>query len=308
MTNFKSLDVLDPAGKKSGSVKLPNNLFAVETNVSLIHQVVVAQLAAARQGTHSTKTRGEVSGGGKKPWRQKGTGRARQGSIRAPQWTGGGVVHGPQPRSYAQRTPKKMISGAILGALSDRVRESKLFVVESLVTGDKPSTKAALTALSAIGEVAKSLVVLDREDELSWLSVRNLPEVHVIAVDQLNAYDIVNAEQIIFTKTALEMFIAAKSYSENETAAKAPKTVKKAAVKADSVENQPYGADSFQGENPPAEFEIKGKIKSQKYYTSEDSGYGRVVAEVWFRTAEAAVAAGFVSASNKAEKTEENSK
>ena len=179
MNETKTIDVLDVKGKKAGSAELPGDLFDVNTNIPLIHQVVVAQLAAARQGTHATKTRGQVSGGGKKPWRQKGTGRARQGSTRAPQWVGGGTVHGPQPRSYAQRTPKKMVAAALRGALSDMARDNRIFVVTSLVDGDKPSTKQAKVVLSGVAELRKVLVVLDRSDEIDWLSVRNLSEVHL---------------------------------------------------------------------------------------------------------------------------------
>ena len=174
----------------------------MQTNVPLIHQVVVAQQAAARQGTHSTKTRGDVSGGGAKPWRQKGTGRARQGSRRSPQWAGGGVAHGPHPRSYAQRTPKKMIAAALRGALSDRARDGRVHVVERIVTGETPSTKAALLSLAAIGS-AKLLVVLDRDEDVAWLSLRNVAAVHALAVDQLNAYDVLVSDDVVFTTAAL---------------------------------------------------------------------------------------------------------
>ncbi len=189
------------------SAELPAELFDVQTNVPLIHQVVVAQQAAARQGTHSTKTRGEVRGGGAKPWRQKGTGRARQGSRRAPQWTGGGVVHGPTPHGYAQRTPKKMVAAALRGLLSDRAREGAIHVVDSFVTGEKPSTKAALQALETV-EGRRVLVVLKRDEELAWLSLRNVASIHVLAVDQLNAYDVVVADDVVFSAAALEAFVA----------------------------------------------------------------------------------------------------
>ena len=208
MSESWKVDVLGADGKQAGSAELPAELFDVTTNVPLIHQVVVAQQAAARQGTHSTKTRGEVSGGGAKPWRQKGTGRARQGSRRAPQWTGGGVVHGPQPRSYAQRTPKKMIQAALRGALSDRAREGLVFVVDQFGIGDTPSTRQAAIRLAAVGDFTRYLVVLDRKDETSWLSLRNLPGVHVLAVDQLNAYDVVVSDAVVFTTAALEAFVA----------------------------------------------------------------------------------------------------
>jgi len=189
------------------NVDLPAEVFGVEVNVPLIHQVVVAQLAAARQGSHKTKTRGEVAGGGSKPYKQKGTGRARQGSIRAPQFAGGGVVHGPQPRSYAQRTPKKMKAAALRGALSDRAAHGRVHVVDALVSGDAPSTKAALAALASVSERTKPLVVLTRDDEVSWKSLRNLAHVHVLAADQLNAYDVLCADDVIFTEAALDSWL-----------------------------------------------------------------------------------------------------
>ncbi len=204
MSETRTVNVL---GTKSAKAELPAELFDVQTNVPLIHQVVVAQQAAARQGTHATKTRGDVAGGGAKPWRQKGTGRARQGSRRAPQWTGGGVVHGPQPRSYAQRTPKKMIAAALRGALSDRAREGRIHVVESIVTGETPSTRAALKALAEVGS-SKLLVVLDRDEDVAWLSLRNVPTVHALAVDQLNAYDVLVSDDVVFTTAALAAFVA----------------------------------------------------------------------------------------------------
>ncbi|NEM91219.1 50S ribosomal protein L4 [Galbitalea soli] len=213
-----SLDVVDVQGKKSGSVELPENLFDVQTNVPLIHQVVVAQLAAARQGTHNTLRRGEVSGAGRKPFKQKGTGRARQGSIRAPQMTGGGIVHGPHPRDYSQRTPKKMIAAALLGALSDRARGDRLHVVESLALGDAPSTKAVVALLDGIATSKHVLIVLDRDDALSQKSVRNIASVHVLTWDQLNAYDVLVSDDIVFTKSAFDAFVAAKTKKEEVSA------------------------------------------------------------------------------------------
>jgi len=192
---------------KTVAADLPAEIFDVQVNVPLIHQVVVAQLAAARQGTHSTKTRGEVRGGGRKPYRQKGTGRARQGSTRAPQFAGGGVVHGPQPRDYAQRTPKKMKAAALRGALSDRARHDRVHVVESLVTGSAPSTKDALALLAGLTDRPNLLVVLDRSDLVSLKSVRNLEGVHVLAADQLNTYDVLCSDDVVFTKAALEAFV-----------------------------------------------------------------------------------------------------
>jgi large subunit ribosomal protein L4 len=203
-----TLDVLDAQGTKSGSIDLPAEIFDVNANLALMHQVVVAQQAAARQGTHDTKSRGEVSGGGAKPYRQKGTGRARQGSIRAPQFAGGGVVHGPTPRHYDQRTPKKMKAAALRGALSDRARGGRLHVVESLVEGDRPSTKSARAALQRLTNRPRILVVVDRSDELTWLSLRNMPEVHLLPADQLNTYDVLTCDDVVFTKPAYDAFVA----------------------------------------------------------------------------------------------------
>jgi large subunit ribosomal protein L4 len=215
-----SIDVLDVKGKKSGSVELPENLFDVQTNVPLIHQVVVAQLAAARQGTHNTLRRGEVSGAGRKPFKQKGTGRARQGSIRAPQMTGGGIVHGPHPRDYSQRTPKKMIAAALLGALSDRARGDRLHVVDSLALGETPSTKSVVELLDGIASSKHVLVVLENDDAVSRKSVRNLATVHVLNFDQLNAYDVLVSDDIVFTKAAFDAFVSSKSSSKAEISEK----------------------------------------------------------------------------------------
>ncbi|BBY73363.1 50S ribosomal protein L4 [Mycolicibacterium parafortuitum] len=221
--NNREIPVLTPAGKKDGSVSLPAALFDVEPNIALMHQVVNAQLAAKRQGTHSTKTRGEVSGGGKKPYRQKGTGRARQGSTRAPQFTGGGIVHGPQPRDYSQRTPKKMIAAALRGALSDRARNDRIHAITEVVEGQTPSTKSAkafLSTLLADREVEKNrvLVVIGRADETSALSVRNLAGVHVISPDQLNTYDVLKADDVVFSVEALNAYIAANTKTEEVSA------------------------------------------------------------------------------------------
>lgn len=202
-----SVEIKTPEGTTDGSVDLPAEIFDVQANIALMHQVVVAQQAAARQGTHSTKTRGEVRGGGKKPYRQKGTGRARQGSTRAPQFAGGGVVHGPQPRDYTQRTPKKMKAAALRGALSDRARAGLVHVVSTLVDGEKPSTKDARKVLESVSEARNLLVVLTREDETNWLSVRNLSNVHVIAPDQLNTYDVLVNDDVVFTKDAFTAFL-----------------------------------------------------------------------------------------------------
>jgi large subunit ribosomal protein L4 len=213
-----ALDVLKSDGKKAGSVELPAALFDVKTNIPLIHQVVVAQLAAARQGTHSTKRRGEVSGAGRKPFKQKGTGNARQGSIRAPHMTGGGIVHGPKPRDYSQRTPKKMVAAALLGALSDRVRGDRLHIVDSFAIEGAPSTKAAAAVLAALAPTKKVLVVIERDDEISIKSVRNLAYVHVLSYDQLNAYDVLVSDDIVFTKAAYDAFVASKAPTEEVSA------------------------------------------------------------------------------------------
>src|SRR3954451_2275106 len=199
-------------------VDLPAEIFDVQTNVPLLHQVVVAQLAAARQGTHKTKTRAEVSGAGRKPFKQKGTGRARQGSIRAPHMTGGGVVHGPTPRDYSQRTPKKMKAAALRGALSDRARNGRIHVIAELVAGTKPSAKEALASLRAVSERKNLLVVIERANDVAALSVRNLADVHVLYADQLNTYDVLVSDDVVFTKAAFEAFVADKVAKNEEDA------------------------------------------------------------------------------------------
>lgn len=209
-----TVDILSASGEKAGSAELPAELFDVELNIPLIHQVVVAQQAAARRGTAATKTRGNVRGGGRKPYRQKGTGRARQGSIRAPQYAGGGIVHGPQPRSYDQRTPKKMKAAALRSALSDRARHDRIHVVEAFIEGDTPSTKAALGLLTKVAEDRRALIVLSRGDEVATKSLRNLPQTHILPVDQLNTYDVMVADDVVFTESALKTFIGSDSEEE----------------------------------------------------------------------------------------------
>ena len=206
MSNLK-LDVLTAEGKTNGSVELPAEIFDAEVSIALMHQVVNAQLAAARQGTHSTKTRGEVRGGGRKPFRQKGTGRARQGSIRAPHYTGGGVVHGPKPRDYSQRTPKKMIKAALFGALSDRARNERIHVIEELVAGQTPSTKSAKAFIERLTDRKTVLLVVGREDLNARRSANNLPNVHIPDTGQLNTYDVRNADDVVFSVEALHSFI-----------------------------------------------------------------------------------------------------
>jgi large subunit ribosomal protein L4 len=220
-----SVDVIGADGTPTGSVELPEDIFDVQANIPLMHQVVVAQLAAARQGTHKAKTRGEVSGGGRKPYKQKGTGRARQGSIRAPQFTGGGVVHGPQPRDYSQRTPKKMKAAALRGALSDRARDGRVRVVETFVDGDTPRTKEALRVLRALTASDKVLVVLGRTDEVSWLSLRNVPTVHLLAADQLNTYDVLVADEVVFTAEGLDEFLGGRAVALADVQAEAATAV-----------------------------------------------------------------------------------
>lgn len=205
------IDVKTPDGKVEGSVELPAELFDAPANIALMHQVVTAQQAAARQGTHSTKTRGDVSGGGRKPYRQKGTGRARQGSTRAPQFTGGGVVHGPKPRDYSQRTPKKMIAAALRGALSDRARNGRIHAITEIVAGQTPSTKSAAAFLSTLTDRKQVLVVIGRSDEAGAKSVRNLPGVHILTPGQLNTYDVLRSDDVVFSVEALNAYIAAQS-------------------------------------------------------------------------------------------------
>jgi len=216
----KTIDVRTPDGKTDGTVDLPAALFDVEPNIALMHQVVTAQLAAKRQGTHSTKTRAEVSGGGKKPYRQKGTGRARQGSTRAPQFTGGGIVHGPKPRDYSQRTPKKMIAASLRSALSDRARNDRIIAVTELISGQTPSTKAVKAFLETlVANQRKVLVVIGRTDEIGSKSVRNLPDVRVISPDQLNTYDVLDADHLVFSVEALNAYIQAHTADKEEVTA-----------------------------------------------------------------------------------------
>ena len=224
-----SVEVKSANGATGRSVDLPESIFAVQVNIPLIHQVVVAQLAAARQGTHSTKTRGEVRGGGRKPYRQKGTGRARQGSTRAPQFVGGGVVHGPKPRDYSQRTPKKMIVGALRGALSDRLSHERIHVVDGLTGTDLPSTKTAITFLASLSTRKHVLVVAERTDEVSWKSLRNLDNVHLISPGQLNTYDVLISDDVVFTEAALASFVAGPAKG---------KTVKASASSAEATESE----------------------------------------------------------------------
>jgi large subunit ribosomal protein L4 len=229
------LDVLSATGTKAGTVDAPDELFGIEPNTAVLHQVVTAQLAHKRAGTHSTKTRAEVAGGGAKPWRQKGTGRARHGSIRSPQWRGGGVAHGPKPRNYAQRTPKKMVRLALQSALSDRASEGSVKVVDTWGI-DQPKTKDALAVLSALGlrpkdaRMPRVLLVLDRADRATWLSFRNLGDrLQIVIPEELNAHDIILSDVVVFSKTTLEQTIATFSAPESSKTKTKTKTTAAAA-------------------------------------------------------------------------------
>src|SRR5450631_887043 len=251
-----TVDILSPAGEKAGSVDLPDDVFDVQTNIPLIHQVVVGQLAAARSGTASTKTRAEVRGGGRKPYKQKGTGRARQGSTRAPQFVGGGVVHGPKPRDYAQRTPKKMKAAALRGALSDRARHGRIHVFSALVEGDKPSTKAAWTILDGLSERKNLLVVVERNDTTSWSSLRNLENVHVLVPDQLNTYDVLCADDVVFTQGALSTFLAGPTKGKSAKAEVGDDAVQESPVQESPVQESPVQESPVQ-ESPVQESPVQ---------------------------------------------------
>ena len=298
----------------TNKVELPAHVFDVTANIALMHQVVVGQLAAARQGTHSTKTRGEVSGGGKKPYRQKGTGRARQGSTRAPQFAGGGVSHGPTPRDYTQKTPKKMKAAALRGALSDRARAGVVYVVPSLVDGDTPSTKAARTALVEVAgaAAAKALVVLHRDDAVGWLSFRNLPNAHLIEPGQLNTYDVLVNDAVVFTQAAFDEFMAGPIATASAAKGSARESEIVEPDTASVPDEGPYGPNShlpLADGSQPEGFPIKGNEDSMLYHVPGSSFYARTVAEVWFTTAYAAEQAGFqLPPSQRAAAIEEESK
>jgi large subunit ribosomal protein L4 len=283
---------------KTVKVDLPAEIFDVQVNVPLIHQVVVAQQAAARQGTHATKTRGDVRGGGRKPYKQKGTGRARQGSTRAPQFAGGGVVHGPQPRSYDQRTPKKMKAAALRGALSDRARAGRIHVIESFASGDKPSTKGALEALRGLTDRPRTLVVLERGDDLTWLSLRNVDTVHILAVDQLNTYDVLAADDVVFTKGAYDAFVGGATSAA--PAAKSESAAAPAATEQATDEPAlPAGAKAplKSGKNPKG-YEVQG-LESGTYLVEGDAAYDVSGGDFWFKSTEDAEAAGLTRADEK---------
>ena len=211
-----TIDIKNSAGAKVGTVDLPGEIFDQQTNIPLIHQVVTAQLAAARQGTQKAKNRGETSGSGKKPFAQKGTGRARQGSIRAPLQRGGGVAHAVRPRTYFQRTPKKMIAAALKGVLSDRQRNERIYVIDSITSA--PSTKAAIAAVRQFSDRKNVLVVLSRAEDIAWRSLRNAEDMHLLVPDQLNAYDILKSDDLVFTQAAINDFLAGPAKGKGATA------------------------------------------------------------------------------------------
>jgi large subunit ribosomal protein L4 len=310
-----TLTLKNASGKDAGKIDLDDAVFGIEPNVPLMHQVVTAQLAARRAGTQSTKTRADVSGGGRKPFRQKGTGNARQGSTRAPHFTGGGIALGPKPRKYNQKTPKKMIKAALRSALSDRANEGKVIVVDSYGIG-APKTKDAKALLAALDISGTVLVVVGRDDANAGLSFRNLPNVQVISPGELNTYDVLCNDWIVFSKDVVP---AAEGPS---AAAKVEKAVKVAEVaanvessgdadadgEANAVDESPYGEGShapIDGDEMPDGFPIKGNADSMLYHLPDTSFYGRTVAEVWFATEDAAKAAGFTRPASqlKAEET-----
>ncbi|MEO6957440.1 MAG: 50S ribosomal protein L4 [Antricoccus sp.] len=306
MTNL-TLDVLDTDGKKTGSVDLPEAVFDARANVSLMHQVVVAQLAAKRQGTSKSKDRGETRGGGAKPYRQKGTGRARQGSTRAPQFVGGGTVHGPQPRSYAQKTPKKMKAAALRGALSDRARGGLLFVISQIAQDESVKTKAAVAAIRAVTPLVDTpkkrvLVVLGRDDLASWVSLRNVPNVHLLVADQLNTYDVLVSDAVVFTRDALGEFLEGKAVLSDS----APQ-IDQAPASPDATDEAPYGEGShgpLADDAAPEGFDIKGNADSMLYHLPGTAFYDRTIAEVWFDSAQRAEAAGFALPPSQSDKEE----
>ena len=307
---MSSVSLKTAAGKDAGSLELDADVFGIQPNVPVMHQVVTAQLAARRSGTQSTKTRAEVSGGGKKPFKQKGTGNARQGSTRAPHFSGGGVALGPKPRKYDQKTPKKMIKLALRSALSDRAAEGKVVVVDAW-NFEKPKTKDAIAALSALGVTGKALVVVGNDDDAVIRSFLNLPEVQLIEINELNAYDILCNDFIVFSQATLPgTSVAASAPAPKKAAAKkaaAPKADKPAAatkvaalVDLPEAEIAPAAADLPKGAvaanedgSAPEGYDIKGNADSGLYHVPGSAFYSRTVAEFWFATAEDAEAAGF---------------
>ena len=299
-----SITVKTVAGKAAGDLALADDVFGIQPNVPVLHQVVTAQLAARRAGTQSTKTRAEVSGGGKKPFKQKGTGNARQGSTRAPHFSGGGVALGPKPRKYDQRTPKKMINLALRSALSDRAAEGKVVVVDQW-SFDTPKTKDAVAALASLGIDGKALVVVDRNDTNTIKSFLNLREVQLIERAELNAYDILCNEWIVFSKATLPggtgeataPAVATKRSSIRSAAAVTADSAddaEDAAAEVSADADLPAGAVAATADgSAPVGHEIKGNRDSMLYHVPGSAFYERTVAEVWFATADDAEAAGF---------------
>ena len=311
-----SITVRNSAGDDTGTLDLDTTVFGVQPNVPLMHQVVTAQLAARRSGTQSTKTRAEVRGGGRKPFKQKGTGNARQGSIRSPHYSGGGVAHGPKPRKYDQKTPKKMIKLALHSALSDRAADGKIVVVDSW-SFDAPKTKDAKKLLSALGIDGKALVVVDIDDTNTIKSFLNLPEVQLIETRELNAYDVLCSDYVVFSHATLpgggEVIEGAP--------AKKKAAAKKAAPKKEAAERHGEGAAADEpviaaviyagsvkadGDEAPEGYEIKGNATSMLYHVPGSAFYNRTVPEYWFASAEAAEAAGFQLPPSQRDKEDES--
>jgi large subunit ribosomal protein L4 len=295
-------------GERAGEVKLNPGIFGIEPNTDVMHQVVTAQLAAARAGTHSTKTRAEVRGGGRKPWRQKGLGRARQGSIRSPQWVGGGVAHGPKPRDYSQRTPKKMKRLALRSALSARAAEGQIKVVETFDVWDQPKTKNATALLDAMGVSGKILLLAEDHERVAIRSFRNIEGVIASNLGQANTYDVLWAETVIMSKGTLELGQSVPRGTEEHAVAQTESLPEEATTDAaaeDTTAQQ--GEGLYRGDDPPAGFEIKGNEDSMLYHRPDSTMYDRTIAEVWFDSEEAARAAGFAMAGTHPKAAEEDS-
>ncbi len=319
-----SITVKNSSGQDAGSLDLDEAMFGVQPNVPLMHQVITAQLAARRSGTQSTKTRAEVRGGGKKPFKQKGTGNARQGSTRSPHMSGGGVAHGPKPRKYDQKTPKKMIKLALRSALSDRAADGKIVVVDSWGF-ETPKTKDAKKALGALGVEGKALVVVDIDDTNTIKSFLNLPEVQLIESRELNAYDVLCSDYVIFSHATLpgggevtaapaQKKPAQKAATTKEAAPKreaAAKVVSADVPKDDSAadaEPETTWAGSLKavGGDAPEGYAIKGNASSMLYHVPGSAFYDRTDAEYWFATAEDAEAAGFQLPPSQRDKEDES--
>jgi large subunit ribosomal protein L4 len=297
-----SITVKNSAGDDTGTLDLDTTVFGVQPNVPLMHQVVTAQLAARRSGTQSTKTRAEVRGGGRKPFKQKGTGNARQGSTRSPHFSGGGVAHGPKPRKYDQKTPKKMIKLALHSALSDRAADGKIVVVDSWAF-EAPKTKDAKKLLSALGVDGRALVVVNIDDTNTIKSFLNLPEVQLIESRELNAYDVLCSDYVVFshatlpgggdvTATAPTKKAAAKKAAPKK-AAEEPAATKADEPAVDDATPEYPGSVKADGDEAPEGYEIKGNASSMLYHVPGSAFYNRTVPEYWFATAEDAEAAGF---------------